>query len=97
MKAAIDTLEKIQRTAQEQMAVGSRSRTYSRDRMEAIEVKFMITTALLVARSALMRQESRGSHYRTDFPLPNDGKWLKNLVVTKNRGSGAEINAKEIA
>ena len=59
------------------------SRTYNRDRMEAIEVPLMVKTAHLVARAASERQESRGSHYRTDFPLRDDSRWLRNLVVKK--------------
>ena len=37
--------------------------------------------ALLVARSALAREESRGAHYRTDFPAHNDAKFLKHSII----------------
>lgn len=97
IEAAVRVLEDIQTAALERMTVGSAGRTYNRDRMEAIEVPFMITAALLVARSALVRQESRGSHYRSDFPLRDDSRWLKNLVVKKNGSGGAEIDVREVA
>jgi L-aspartate oxidase len=35
----------------------------------------------LVARSALAREESRGAHYRADFPTHNDAKFLKHSIV----------------
>jgi L-aspartate oxidase len=39
----------------------------------------------LVARSALAREESRGSHYRADFPYRDDDAFQKHSVVTKGR------------
>jgi len=30
-----------------------------------------------------MRTESRGSHYRTDYPAEDNAQWLKNIVISK--------------
>jgi L-aspartate oxidase len=54
------------------------SRPHSRREFEARNLQI---TAMLVARSALAREESRGAHYRTDFPDHNDVKFLKHSVV----------------
>lgn len=42
----------------------------------------MLKLALCVAQGALARTESRGAHYREDFPKRNDRDWLKRTVAT---------------
>jgi succinate dehydrogenase/fumarate reductase flavoprotein subunit len=50
---------------------------------EYMNVRNLVSIAKMVTKSALMRTESRGSHYREDFPSSNDEKWLSNICVTK--------------
>lgn len=45
------------------------------------EAQNIHATGLLVARSALAREESRGAHYRIDFPAHDDAKFLKHSIV----------------
>lgn len=40
-----------------------------------LEFKNMLLAAELICRSALFREESRGSHYRSDFPAQDDDNW----------------------
>ena len=47
----------------------------------AHEAANLHTVALLVARSALAREESRGAHYRVDYPGRDDKKFLKHSVL----------------
>jgi succinate dehydrogenase / fumarate reductase flavoprotein subunit/fumarate reductase flavoprotein subunit len=54
---------------------------------EAINVVNMTAIAEMIARSALTREESRGAHYRTDFP-ESCSAWLKNICV---RPDGEEL------
>jgi fumarate reductase (CoM/CoB) subunit A len=53
---------------------------------KALEWPFMIETAEAVCRSALLRTESRGAHYRQDYPEEDDKHWLKNILVRKKDG-----------
>jgi len=52
---------------------------------EEIEVKNMLLVAKLITRAALDRQESRGAHYRSDFPMPDDLNWKRHLVYKVSR------------
>ncbi|HLU47984.1 MAG TPA: L-aspartate oxidase, partial [Planctomycetota bacterium] len=42
----------------------------------------MMETAYLVARSALLREESRGVHYRSDFPAQDNERWACHQTVS---------------
>jgi L-aspartate oxidase len=43
-----------------------------------------VTVAAIIARSALWREESRGGHYRLDFPRRDDARWRIHSVVRKD-------------
>ena len=49
------------------------------------ELRNMHALALVVARSALARQESRGSHYRADFPYRDDEGFGKHSVAQRGK------------
>ncbi|MEM3055291.1 MAG: FAD-binding protein [Candidatus Bathyarchaeia archaeon] len=51
--------------------------------MEAVEAENLFTVANLVVMAALTRTESRGAHYRIDYPNQDDKNWLKHVVLTK--------------
>jgi len=48
----------------------------------ACEAANILQAGLLIARSALAREESRGAHYRLDYPLKNDARFRKHSVVS---------------
>src|SRR5207302_10202629 len=52
---------------------------------EALNLINLCVNGEMVARSALVRTESRGAHYRQDFPQP-DREWLRNIYL-EPRGS----------
>lgn len=66
-------------------ALGERAEMSRMDSLPALNATLdlvnLIAVAKLVTRSALLRTESRGAHYREDFPQP-DPEWLKNIVLT---------------
>jgi succinate dehydrogenase/fumarate reductase flavoprotein subunit len=51
-----------------------------------LDTRNQALAARLIARSALERQESRGAHYRADFPEPDDARWLVNVLVVDRGG-----------
>jgi L-aspartate oxidase len=55
------------------------------------ELRSLHSLALLIARSALAREESRGSHYRSDFPYHNDEDFSKHSAVERGKDVRFEV------
>jgi fumarate reductase flavoprotein subunit len=51
----------------------------------ALRIKGMLRLAMTVAKGAEARTESRGAHFRTDFPIRNDREWLNRTLVRWSR------------
>jgi len=62
---------------------------------EALELEIMLKLAEAIVYSALKREESRGAHYRNDFPERNDKTWLKHTLVF-HMPSGLEVRYKPV-
>lgn len=56
-----------------------------------LELGNLVTVAWLVARAALERRESRGAHYRTDYPARNDRDWRRRILITDGRLHYTEV------
>ena len=57
---------------------------YNTDLVTALEVINMVDICILSVKSAILRRESRGAHYRSDFPESND-EWKKSIVMNKEK------------
>jgi succinate dehydrogenase / fumarate reductase flavoprotein subunit len=63
------------------LTVANKAGRFNYELEEALELENMLKTAETIVFSALQRKESRGAHYRSDFPERNDAKWLKHTLV----------------
>lgn len=54
---------------------------FNQQLIDLLQLEIMCETAQIVAASALLRQESRGHHFRSDFPQQNDKEWLRHTVI----------------
>ena len=67
-----------------------RSQISSAVNRDAIELANLHAIAEMIVRSALAREESRGAHYRNDFPLRDDARYAKHSVL---RGSAVTFES----
>jgi succinate dehydrogenase / fumarate reductase, flavoprotein subunit len=61
-----------------------------------LQVKSSLIACEAIIRSALMRQESRGAHYRSDFPKLDDERWKVNIYCRKEGRKGVSAAAEEM-
>lgn len=81
LEAAVNELRELQ-VRSRNIAVRARTRGANPELVAAYRVQKMLKIALCVAQGALLRTESRGAHFREDFPQRNDRDWLKRTLAT---------------
>ena len=53
---------------------------------EEYEFANLLTCAMLATEAAMMREESRGGHFREDFPRMDDQQWRSHIVFQRDAG-----------
>lgn len=94
MKRGLSELESIKQRY-ENVFLENRSPRYNTDLTEVLELECLIGLAETILKSAISREESRGAHYREDFPERDDKNWLKHTMIVKN-STGSEIFYKPV-
>ncbi|ABP94852.1 MULTISPECIES: succinate dehydrogenase flavoprotein subunit [Metallosphaera] len=94
LKTALSEVEKL-RAQVKSMYVTDKSKTYNTEFFNALELRNMMDLAVVIAKSALTRTESRGAHYRTDYPERDDRNWLKHTLAYL-KGNQVEIGFKPV-
>jgi succinate dehydrogenase / fumarate reductase flavoprotein subunit len=88
IEVAIDRLEELRRRAARAGAPGNRD--YNPAWHTALDLQNLLTVSEAIARAALARPESRGAHFRDDFPA-KDAAWGKKNLVLRREGDAMRI------
>ena len=64
--------------------------------LAALELEHMIDVSHAIALGALLREESRGAHFRRDFAKRDDVNWLKHTLATEDEKGEPVISYKEV-
>ncbi len=76
IRRALEEIKKIQQMYNE-VALQDKTMKFNTELLETVELGHLITLSEAILQSALQRTESRGAHYREDFPQRDDENWLK--------------------
>ena len=77
LKRALNEIAELKQRLERVSISGGRA--FNLTWQQALDMRNMLTASELIARGALMREDSRGAHYREDFPNTDQAKWLKNI------------------
>lgn len=86
LKQALDAVGRLREDASSRLYCRSKERFYNKEWADAIECRTMLDTLEATALSALERRESRGAHYREDFPRQDDSSLPRSGMVTLHGG-----------
>jgi len=80
-----DALRKIRELKERSnlITIKEKGNVYNQNLIGALEMKNLVELAEVVATGALERRESRGSHFRTDFPKRDDENYLKHTIARR--------------
>ena len=79
LKKAEKDLSAFQEKAENDLKI-AHGKIANYDQIHAFELLNMLALCRLVVKAALMREESRGAHYRNDNPKVDNKKWLRNII-----------------
>ena len=71
------------RNRYQRVKIQDHGKIYNTDLTDTIELGMLLDLAEVLVESALQREESRGAHYREDFPHRDDANWLKHTLAYK--------------
>jgi len=91
LKLIDDLLERFQN-----IRIDDKSNTFNTDLQEAIELGHMLEFSKFIVVGALNREESRGGHYREDFPERDDERFLKHTYATMDKDYNIDIKWGEV-
>jgi succinate dehydrogenase / fumarate reductase flavoprotein subunit len=89
--------EKIRELKQglEHLSILQKGLKFNNEWIQFLELEGMLHVAETIVEGALARKESRGSHFRTDYPERDDKHWLRHTLAYKT-SDGCRLEYKEV-
>jgi succinate dehydrogenase/fumarate reductase flavoprotein subunit len=87
--AALDKVKELKARYQ-RVGISSTAGSYNPSLSTLLELENMLDVSHVIVASALAREESRGVHYRTDFPQRDDANWSRHTIAFKRPDGGPD-------
>ena len=84
------------RERHDRVAITDKGAIYNTDLMEVVELGFLLDCADALVAGALVRTESRGAHFRDDYPSRDDDNWLKHTLAYRQDDGSIRMDYKPV-
>jgi fumarate reductase (CoM/CoB) subunit A len=83
LKDALQEIRRIKNDDRPRISLTTKTKRYNRELVEALEIDNLLTICEAIILPCLFRRESRGAHYRNDYPGIDNENWLKHILVRR--------------
>ncbi|MBN2844814.1 MAG: FAD-binding protein [Deltaproteobacteria bacterium] len=97
LEGFIDFLKGIREDKLKDLATAGKGRIYNKEWLDALELPNIVHLLLSAAKCALLRTESRGVHYREDYPVTDNDNWMVESIVKHSGDGDFEIGARQVS
>ncbi len=80
----------------ENISIDDKGAVFNTDLVEAIELENLLDLAEVLVVGAEARKESRGGHWRDDFPVRDDVNWMQHTMAHRDEDGGIELKYKPV-
>ncbi len=78
------------------VAIQDKGKRFNTDLLEAVELGFLLDLAEVLVVSALARNESRGGHFREDYPTRDDVNFMRHTMAYRNEDGTVRLDYKPV-
>jgi succinate dehydrogenase / fumarate reductase flavoprotein subunit len=79
-----------------EVTIDNKAPVFNLDLIEAFELGNLLNFSEIIIEGAIARKESRGAHYRTDYPKRDDENWLKHTLAWRTEAGVKLDHSKEV-
>lgn len=81
LKGALQEIRRIKNEEHPRISLTTKTKRYNRELVEVLEIDNLLTICEAIILPCLFRRESRGAHYRNDYPGIDNENWLNHISV----------------
>jgi succinate dehydrogenase / fumarate reductase flavoprotein subunit len=96
LESGLRKLEDLKQIFAQDLKPAGRSLIWNSDALDALETENLLQQAECVLRSAIAREESRGAHFRDDFPTRNDAQFLAHSTCQLSSDGNIQTSMREV-